>query len=495
MARRSVKTAENSEDLHVLFANNPLPMWVYDLETLQFLEVNLAAVTQYGYSREEFLAMRITDVRPPEDIPRLLQDLAQQRPRLQDSGEWRHCRKDGQIIDVQIVSHMLEFNGRWAALVVAQDISRHKRAEEQVQRQLKRLSALHAVDLAITSSLDLRVILNVLLAQATAHLHVDAADVLLFHSDSWLLQFGAGHGFRGNRVAGTRLRVGEGYAGEAIVTRRAVRIPNLREAPDIPARHSLLADEEFFAYHAAPLIAKGQVKGVLELFHRGPLDPDQEWLDFLDILVDQAAIAIDNAALFDDLQRSNVKLSLAYDTTLEGWSRAVDLRDHRTEGHSQRATEMALRVARALSMPEADLIHLRRGALLHDIGKMAVPDSILLKPGPLSAEEWEIMRRHPAYAHELLSRIPYLSQALDIPYCHHEKWDGSGYPQGLHGAQIPLAARIFAVANVWDALRSDRPYRPAWAVAQAVTYIREQAGAHFDPQIVAVFMELTTEER
>jgi putative nucleotidyltransferase with HDIG domain len=162
----------------------------------------------------------------------------------------------------------------------------------------------------------------------------------------------------------------------------------------------------------------------------------------------QAAIAIDNAALFDDLQRSNTELTLAYDTTLEGWARALELRDKETEGHTQRVTEMTLRLATAMGVPEAELVHVRRGALLHDIGKMGIPDSILLKPGPLSESEWEIMRMHPVYAYEMLSPIGYLRSALDIPYCHHEKWDGSGYPRGLAGEQIPLHARIFAVADV-----------------------------------------------
>ncbi len=190
------------------------------------------------------------------------------------------------------------------------------------------------------------------------------------------------------------------------------------------------------------------------MFQRSRLDPDAEWLDFLESMARQAAIAIDHAYLFNDLQRSNRELVLAYDTTIEGWSRALDLRDKETEGHSKRVTEMVLTLARSLQVAEADLPHVRRGALLHDIGKMGVPDHILLKAGPLTEEEWVVMRMHPVYAYELLSPIAYLQQALDIPYCHHEKWDGSGYPRGLRGEQIPLAARIFALADVYDALSS-----------------------------------------
>jgi putative nucleotidyltransferase with HDIG domain len=209
------------------------------------------------------------------------------------------------------------------------------------------------------------------------------------------------------------------------------------------------------------------------------------------MLARQAAIAIDNTELFNGLQRSNAELVLSYDTTLEGWSRALELRDRETEGHTQRVTEMTLRLARALGMSDKELSHARRGALLHDIGKMGVTDAILLKPGPLTDEEWDIMRQHPQFAYEMLSPIAYLRPALDIPYCHHEKWDGTGYPRGLKGEEIPLAARIFAVVDVWDALRSDRPYRPAWPKEKALEHIRAGSGTHFDPKVVEAFLEMT----
>jgi putative nucleotidyltransferase with HDIG domain len=238
------------------------------------------------------------------------------------------------------------------------------------------------------------------------------------------------------------------------------------------------------------LIAKGEVKGVLELFHRTRLEPDPEWLNFLEALAGQAVIAVDNAHLFEDLQRSNTELMLAYDTTIEGWSRALDLRDKETEGHSQRVTELTLEIARAMRMTEVELMHIRRGALLHDIGKMGIPDNILLKPGKLTDDEWAIMRKHPEYAYALLAPIDYLGPALDIPYCHHERWDGSGYPRGLQGESIPPAARIFAVVDVWDAMRSDRPYRAAWPVDQAREHIRSLSGTHFEPRAVEAFLNV-----
>ncbi|MBC7347542.1 MAG: GAF domain-containing protein, partial [Clostridia bacterium] len=318
---------------------------------------------------------------------------------------------------------------------------------EETRRRLKFVQALRNIDLAITGSFDLRVTFSVALDEITAQLGMDAAAILLLNPHTLMLEYAAWRGFRTGAVKPMRLRLGEGYAGRAALERRTIQIFYLPEAERDLVQAPLLAEEGFVTYFAVPLIAKGQIQGVLEVCHRSPVDPGAEWLQFLEALAGQAAIAIDNVALLDQLQRSHLELVLAYDSTIEGWARALDLRDKETEGHSQRVTEMTLRLARALGMKEEELAHVRRGALLHDIGKMGIPDSILLKPGPLDPEEWEIMRRHPQYAYEMLSPIAYLRPALDIPYCHHEKWDGTGYPRGLKSEQIPLAARIFAVVD------------------------------------------------
>jgi putative nucleotidyltransferase with HDIG domain len=183
-----------------------------------------------------------------------------------------------------------------------------------------------------------------------------------------------------------------------------------------------------------------------------------------------------------------VELTLAYDATIEGWSHALDLRDKETEGHTQRVADLTLRLAQVMGVGDHELIHIRRGALLHDIGKMGITDEILRKPASLDEPEWVVMRQHPLYAYDMLSPISYLRPALDIPYCHHEKWDGSGYPRGLAREQIPLAARLFAVVDVYDALTSDRPYRKAWSHKKALEYVQQQAGQHFDPEIVSAFL-------
>lgn len=364
---------------------------------------------------------------------------------------------------------------------------------EKAERRINQVQALRSIDMAITGSLDLRVTFNIVIDQVIRQLGVDAADILMLNQYSQTLEYAAGRGFRSKDIERSRIRLGEGYAGRAVYERRMIVIKNLPEAGASFLRAPLLAGEDFIAYFGVPLIAKGQIKGILEIYHREPLEPDPEWKDFLETLAGQAAIAIDNAAMFNDLQRSNIELTLAYDSTIEGLSYALDLRDKETEGHSRRVTETTVRLARAMGLGEAELVHVRRGALLHDIGKLGVPDQILLKPGPLTGGEWEIMYRHPVYAYEMLSPIAHLRPALDIPYCHHEKWDGTGYPRGLKGEQIPLPARIFALVDVWDALLSHRPYRPAWPEEKVLKHIAEQSGKHFDPKVVEVFLSI--EER
>jgi putative two-component system response regulator len=193
------------------------------------------------------------------------------------------------------------------------------------------------------------------------------------------------------------------------------------------------------------------------------------------------------------LQELNKQLLVAYEATIEGWSHALDLRDKETEGHSQRVTALTVQLASRFGLPEEQLSHIRRGALLHDIGKLGIPDSILHKTDKLTEEEWVLMRRHPQFAFEMLQSVEYLRPALEIPFCHHEKWDGTGYPRQLIGKEIPIAARIFAVVDVWDALRSDRPYRPAWTKEKALEYIRDQSGKHFEPQIVTLFLKVVEE--
>jgi len=242
---------------------------------------------------------------------------------------------------------------------------------------------------------------------------------------------------------------------------------------------------------AAPIIWRGDLLGVFHVEHPVPDLYGEEEKELIALFSDQAAVAIANARLIDGLQTAHEELENAYDATLRGWVRALDMRDQETEGHTQRVTDHTVLLARRMGIEaEEKLENIRRGALLHDIGKIGIPDAILRKPGPLSEEEWEIMRRHPILAREMLHDIEYLRPCLNIPYCHHEWFDGTGYPRGLSGTEIPLEARIFSIVDVWDALRSDRPYRPGWPERRVMEHLISRRASHFDPSVLDVFLDM-----
>jgi HD-GYP domain-containing protein (c-di-GMP phosphodiesterase class II) len=277
---------------------------------------------------------------------------------------------------------------------------------------------------------------------------------------------------------------GQGLAGQVALGQVRIHIPDLSQTDPYYLHPAILSNEKFVSYVGVPFISKGLVRGVLEVFNRSAFEPDDDWFSLLDALASQAANAIENASVLVELQQSSRELALAYEATIDGWSRALEMRDGEMEGHTQRITQLTVRLARLSGIDEKEIVHVRRGALLHDIGKMGLPDSILLISGPLTNDEIEIMQQHPVYAMKMLSTIPHLRPALDIPVYHHEKWDGTGYPYRLVGEQIPLAARIFAIADIYDALTSDHPHRKAWTHKDAISYIRKQAGFHFDPALV-----------
>jgi PAS domain S-box-containing protein len=360
---------------------------------------------------------------------------------------------------------------------------------DQSQRQVRRLTSLRDIDSAIASSFDLRLTLNILMDQTLSHLNADAVSIGLYHPDLQTLTYLPAVGFNAPSPTRPQVRIGEGLAGQVIVKQQTCHITNLQNAPEA-SNEPLIKREGFADYIGVPLIVKGQIKGVFEIFHRTPISPTPDWMEFLHTLAGQAAIAIDGAQLFENLQRSNQELRQAYDVTLEGWARALELRDRETEGHTRRVTKLTLRLATYMGISDNELENIHRGVLLHDIGKMGVPDHILKKTGELNKDEWDEMRKHPEYAYNLLSPIAFLRGAIDIPYCHHEHWDGSGYPRGLKGEQIPLAARIFSVVDNWDALLSNRPYRKAWQQKDVIDYIQENTGKIFDPRIVEIFLRM-----
>ena len=394
------------------------------------------------------------------------------------------------FVEIKTIPRIDSRNRLAGAIQIVRDITERKKAEKKIKTHLEYLRALRTIDIAITSSLDLQITLDVFLTEVIGQLRVDAADVLLLNPHTRMLEYSLGKGFEKDNLRHEPVKISDDFAGKVAREGKPLIIPSLSNA-EVYGRYSELIDEEGIqSYFGMPLVAKGYVNGVLEVFYRQPFEPHEEWLDFLNDLTRQAAIAIDNSLMFVDLQRSHDKIIMAYDATIEGWARALDFRDRETERHSERVAEMAVIIGRELGMSEEELVHMRRGALLHDIGKLGVPDGILRKPGPLSEEEKAIMQKHPRIAYEILSPIEFLKPAIDIPYCHHEKWDGTGYPRKLRGEEIPVAARIFAIVDVWDALCSDRPNRLRWPTEKVREYIRSQAGIHFDPDIVRVFLSM-----
>ena len=489
-AEEALRYSENT--LSSLFRAAPTGIGLVSERKL--LQVNQRICEMTGYAQEELVGQNARILYPSdEDYEYVGREKYRQ---ISEFGtgtvETRWQRKDGHIVDVLMSSTPIDMNDLTIGVTfTALDITERKQAEDRNQRQMRRLAALSQIDAAITSNLSLNRSIEILLEQSVRQLNVDAAAILLYKPPTQTLEYYAGQGFNTEAITTANIRLGQDFAGRVALERHTIK------ATDADANFLTidnLALESFRSYYGVPLIAKGQIKGVLEIFHRSPLEPSDGWLSFLETVAGQAAIAIDNAELVGNLERSNLELRLAYNTTLEGWAKALEMRDFETQGHSHRVTELTIHLATEVGIPNNEIVHVQRGALLHDIGKMAVPDHILLKNGPLDDEEWEIMHQHPVYAYEMLSSIEFLRPAMDIPYYHHEKWDGSGYPHGLKGEAIPLAARVFAIIDVWDALSSDRPYRPAWPQAEVLDHIRSQVGKHFDPRVAEAFFSIIQSE-
>ncbi len=371
---------------------------------------------------------------------------------------------------------------------IGEDITDFRKNEERVQLQVQRVSALHAIDVVISSSFDARIVFSVIVDQIMNMMNVDAVCILTYDPIEKKLVIVADRGFNYPDKKPLEISLSESHATTAVLNRQTIILPDANKGDtSLPW---LFQQEGFVVGYATPMTIKGQVKGVVEVYNRSPLEPDPGWMEFYETLAGQAAIATENDEMFQRLERALADLTAAYDSTLEGWVKALDLRDKETIGHTQRVAMIVVRFALELGVSGDDLVNIRRGALLHDIGKMGIPDYILNKAGPLTEEERLIIQRHPQYAYDLLQPIQYLRPSLDIPYAHHERWDGQGYPRGLKGEEIPLAARIFSVVDVWDALGSNRSYRDKWDPDRMIAYLEEESGKKFDPSIVKVFIDL-----
>jgi HD-GYP domain-containing protein (c-di-GMP phosphodiesterase class II) len=372
--------------------------------------------------------------------------------------------------------------GLASALAALESRARELAAGERRARQAA--ASFRAASLALSSSPDSSSLLEELLDYLNWIVAYDAAQVFLV---------GAGPGGAGANAADAKAA----DSGSPLLPRASrewrsgTRTPLALEAEALARKaggRTLVEERGTSRYLYLPLRGPDGVLGEAVILREGGRPFDEEEVREAEAFAGQAAAALRNASLFEGLMRADRELLVSYDTSIEILSKTLDLRDRETEGHSHRVADMSTTLARVFGMSEGEVTLMRRGALLHDIGKIGIPDAILLKPAPLDDEERIVMRRHPTIARELFEGVPFLRAAIDVPWCHHERWDGKGYPRGLSGDRIPLAARVFAVVDVWDALTHDRPYRKALGEAESLDIIAKGAGSHFDPVMVQFFL-------
>ena len=453
----------------------------------QILGYRIGEKSTFQLPPEQVLAHSLQEILPPEAGPKFERAL-------------QETIKSGKIVTLEygepvsgrggwFEAHLVPLENEAGVVVIVRDVTEQVRSTQRIQSQIQRLFAIQAINTSITATFDFKVSLPVILRQMTNEFDVDAADILVLNPVTSMLEFVAGQGFQ-MRPQPLPLMMGQGYAGKAALERRTINISDLESQPSGSFISPNLIREKFASYYAVPLIAKGQVKGVLEIYRCSFLQPDDDWLDFLSTIAGQTAVAIDNANMFQELQRANADLSLAYDSVIESWMKVLELGNRESQAHASHVVDLTIKLASTMGIAEEELVHYRRGALLHDIGELGISESILNKPGTLDEAEWKIIKTHPQVAFRMLSSNHYLAPALDIPHYHHERWDGSGYPDGLSEAQIPFAARLFAVVDVYDALTSPRPYRPAWSHTSALKYIQQNSEKLFDPAIASAFSQM-----
>jgi PAS domain S-box-containing protein len=455
------------------------------------VDCNQLFLRTLGYEREQVVGRPLADfytqtsqlrTLPPETLAHEGRDLPEERHLM---------TRDGRLVHTLMrTTPELDLKGHVVGTrAMYMDMTERKR----IEAELRAGAALNDLAQMAASALDLHSTVQLLADQLGELMLADACYVALWDEVRSRPVPTAAYGPLREVYTAITFPSGQRTLTESVVTEGRTLVvedasSSAHLSPAVAKRFSLQS------VLGLPLVAGDRRLGAaLVAFHqRHRFTPEE--VAFAERAAGPIALALAKAKFFEELQASHARLAEAYDATLEGLALALELRDKETEGHTRRVTDMTVRLARAMGVPDDDLIHIRRGALLHDIGKIGIPDDILRKPGPLTPSELTIMRRHPSYAYEIISAIPFLHPAIDIPYCHHEKWDGTGYPRGLQDEAIPLAARIFAIVDVWDALRSDRPYRESWPSDKVVDHIRLLSGSHFDPRVVEPFLSLLEAE-
>ena len=489
--KQAEEALRESETRYRLLAENSSDViWTMDPST-RFTYISPAIQQLRGYTSEEAMQESYEQTMPPRSQV-LVAEIFRKRNEEGNSGrfdsiqrfEIEQYHKDGSLVWVEITTrYLLNDQGKPIGLLgVSRDITEHKQRE----RELKAIVTLSA---ALRRASNRAQMVPLMLEQIVSLLNIESVTVEIIDPETGEAVVEAGYG-PWKLLVGTRQKSGTGINAIISQTLQLYHTHDLEHDPNLTYHD--WARENIRGCAGIPLVAQEQLIGFIWIGRRTDITDAEVRL--LAAIADIAANAIYRATLHEQTQRDAFELARAYDATLEGLARTLELRDRETEGHSQRVKEMTLRLACAVGLDEAELVQIRRGAILHDIGKIGIPDRILQKPGALTDKEWVTMRMHPQYAFDLLSTIEHLRPAIEIPYCHHEKWDGSGYPRGLQGEQIPLAARLFAVVDVWDALRSDRVYRKQWPENKVLSHIQAKAGTHFDPRVVELFLKVVAQD-
>ncbi len=471
---------------------------LFDPTTRKLLQANRRYLELTGFTETDISSLTAYDVVVDErrwidhSFDVLLPQHRNKPPEMR-----RFRRKDGSQFDMERSASLVSLGDRDIIMSVSRDVSE--------RRHTRLMEFLHETTLDIIGHLNQTELLQSIITRAVELVEAPFGYCALLDPHSRELQVIAVAGIDAVHFKEPP-RANAGLAAQVIASGKAMVVDDYRNWPD---RLPGALFDRITAMAVFPLKnAQAEVVGLLTIVH---WDSDKRIRmdDFscLEEMANLTSLALDNAKLYNtarielasraevelQLRQTLEKLDQTYDTTLEGWARALDQRDCETEGHSRRVASIAVEMAKRMNIPAEHHIHIWRGALLHDIGKLSVPDSILLKPGPLTAEEWQIMKLHPIYGYEWLHQIEYLHPALAIPRSHHERWDGEGYPDKLRGEAIPLEARIFAPIDVWDALSSNRPYRRSWPDSKIREHLRALSGSHFDPAIIDTFLALPAE--
>jgi len=476
---RSQETARN------IF--NALPDLIYIINTDgKIASVNQAFTTVFDKPIHEIIGSSVLNFIPPDQAKNFAEMLAGV---LKTGKAIRRERVTPYVSFRDWINPILDEKGQVSQVAIStRDITQQKKVEASEREQNQLAQALRATAEALTTEINLDDLLDAILENIEKVVPHDSANIMLVESGIARVVRMRGLPSQGSSSYVKNLQL-------SIHDTPSLRYMDETHLPMLMADTAIHPDwlkipetAWISSYIGAPIHMNDHLFGFIGVNSQTKNFFNQTHAERLQAFAYQAAIAFNNAEMFKRLQDAHISLSQAYDETIAGWARALEMRDKMTEGHTRRVSKLAVQLAQKMGISGEDLLLINRGSQLHDIGKIAIPDSILRKPGPLSPSEWEIMHQHPRFANDMLSRIDYLKSALVIPYCHHEKWDGSGYPQGIKGDEIPLPARIFAVVDVWDALQYERSYSIPWEKQKVIDYIRSESGKHFDPAIVEIFL-------